>query len=233
MYLEVKNVTKSYGKDSSYIQVLKGISTSVEKGQMCVIQGTSGSGKSTLLNCIGGLDTMDSGSVKVDGKEIFGLSPAKLSDYRRDNLGFIFQFYNLVPNLTVKENIQICQYLARNPLDMRDLLETLGLTEHQNKFPAQLSGGQQQRCAIARALIKNPKLLLCDEPTGALDSKTSRDILILLEEINRKYSTTMLIVTHNNSIKNMVHKVIVVKDGLIKKDYINEVITPAAELEDL
>ena len=203
MYLEVKNVKKSYGKDQSYIQVLKGVSTEVEKGQMCVIQGTSGSGKSTLLNCIGGLDTMDSGSVMVDGKEIFGLKPSELSDYRRDNLGFIFQFYNLVPNLTVRENIQICSHISQSPLDIDELLETLGMTEHQKKFPSQLSGGQQQRCAIARALVKNPKLLLCDEPTGALDSKTSRDILVLLEEINRKYGTTMLIVTHNNSIKNM------------------------------
>ncbi|MBQ1904691.1 MAG: ABC transporter ATP-binding protein [Ruminococcus sp.] len=233
MYLEVKNLKKSYGKDQSYIQVLKGVNTSVEKGQMCVIQGTSGSGKSTLLNCIGGLDEMDSGSVTVDGQEIFGLRPAQLSDYRRDNLGFIFQFYNLVPNLTVKENIKVCEYLTDTPLDMDELLETLGLTEHQNKFPAQLSGGQQQRCAIARALIKNPKLLLCDEPTGALDSKTSRDILILLEKINAKYGTTMLIVTHNNSIKNMVHKVIFLKDGLVTKDYENEVRVPAAQLEDL
>lgn len=233
MYLEVKNVKKSYGSDSSYIQVLKGVSTSISRGQMCVIQGTSGSGKSTLLNCIGGLDTMDSGSVIVDGKEIFGLKPAELSDYRRDNLGFIFQFYNLIPNLTVKENIQVCKYLSKAPLNMEELLDTLGLTEHQNKFPSQLSGGQQQRCAIARALIKNPKLLLCDEPTGALDSKTSRDILILLEEINRKYETTMLIVTHNNSIKHMVHKVIIVKDGMIQKDYENEILVPAAELEEL
>ena len=233
MYLQVKDVKKSYGKDTSYVQVLKGISTGLERGQMCVIQGTSGSGKSTLLNCIGGLDTVDSGSITVDGREIFGLKPAALSDYRRDNLGFIFQFYNLVPNLTVRENIQICEHIAEHPLDMDELLETLGLTEHQNKFPAQLSGGQQQRTAIARALIKNPKLLLCDEPTGALDSKTSRDILILLEEINAKYGTTMLIVTHNNSIKNMVHKVIIIKDGLVKKEYMNETRTPAAELEDL
>lgn len=233
MYLEIKNVKKSYGKDASFIQVLKGVSTGVKRGKMCVIQGTSGSGKSTLLNCIGGLDTMDSGSVKVDGQEIFGLKPDALSDYRRDNLGFIFQFYNLVPNLTVRENIQVCEYLSENPLDMDELLETLGLTEHQNKFPSQLSGGQQQRCAIARALIKNPKLLLCDEPTGALDSKTSRDILILLEKINEKYGTTMLIVTHNNSIKNMVHQVLIVKDGLIQKDYLNEARVPAAELEDL
>lgn len=233
MYLEIKDVKKSYGKDSSYIQVLKGISTGVERGQMCVIQGTSGSGKSTLLNCIGGLDEMDSGSIKVDGKEIFGLKPNALSDYRRDNLGFIFQFYNLVPNLTVRENIQVCEYISDNPLNIDELLDTLGLTEHQNKFPSQLSGGQQQRCAIARALVKNPKLLLCDEPTGALDSKTSRDILVLLEKINEKYGTTMLIVTHNNAIKSMVHKVIIIKDGLIKKDYENEVHVPAAELEDL
>ena len=233
MYLAVKDVKKSYGKDSSYVQVLKGVTTGVERGQMCVIQGTSGSGKSTLLNCIGGLDTMDSGSVQVDGQEIFGLKPNALSDYRRANLGFVFQFYNLVPNLTVRENIQICAHISDDPMKMDELLETLGLTEHQNKFPAQLSGGQQQRCAIARALIKNPKLLLCDEPTGALDSKTSRDILMLLEKINETYGTTMLIVTHNNSIKNMVHKVIYIKDGLITKDYLNEKRVPAAELEDL
>lgn len=233
MYLEVAEVKKSYGEGGSYVQVLKGINTGVEKGQMCVIQGTSGSGKSTLLNCIGGLDNMDSGSIKVDGTEIFGMTSGQLADYRRDNLGFIFQFYNLVPNLTVRENIQVCEYLTDDPLPMDDLIETLGLTEHQNKFPSQLSGGQQQRCAIARALVKNPKLLLCDEPTGALDSKTSRDILVLLEEINAKYGTTMLIVTHNNSIKNMVHKVIFIKDGLISKEYENEVRVPASELEDL
>ena len=200
---------------------------------MCVIQGTSGSGKSTLLNCIGGLDTIESGSIKVDGTEIAGMKADELSDYRRDYLGFIFQFYNLVPNLTVREKIQICEYLTDQPLNMDELLEILGLTEHQNKFPAQLSGGQQQRCAIARALIKNPKLLLCDEPTGALDSKTSRDILILLEKINATYGTTMLIVTHNNSIKNMVDQVVIVKDGQIRKDYYNETKVPAAELEDL
>lgn len=233
MYLEVNNLKKSYGSDAGAVQVLKGVTTSVGKGQMCVIQGTSGSGKSTLLNCIGGLDVMDSGSVKVDNKEIFGLKSSDLSDYRRDNLGFIFQFYNLIPNLTVIENIQVCQYLANDPLDMDDLLEILGLEEHKNKFPSQLSGGQQQRCAIARALIKNPKLLLCDEPTGALDSKTSKDILVLLEKVNKKYGTTMLIVTHNNSIKNMVHKVIVIKDGMIVKDYNNTTIIPAADLEEL
>lgn len=233
MYLEVKDMKKSYGEGGSFIQVLKGISTGVEQGQMCVIQGTSGSGKSTFLNCIGGLDTLDSGSIVVDGREVAGLTPEALSDYRRDNLGFIFQFYNLVPNLTVRENIQVCEFLSDNPMDIDELLEILGLTEHQNKFPSQLSGGQQQRCAIARALVKNPKLLLCDEPTGALDSKTSRDILVLLEQINARYGTTMLIVTHNNSIKNMVHKVIIIKDGQISREYENEVRVPAAELNDL
>lgn len=233
MYLEVKEMKKSYGEGESHVQVLKGLTTEVERGQMCVIFGSSGSGKSTFLNCIGGLDNIDSGSVVVDGMEIAVMDQSELSDYRRDNLGFIFQFYNLVPNLTVRENIQVCEHLSKQPLDMDELLDTLGLAEHQNKFPSQLSGGQQQRCAIARALIKNPKLLLCDEPTGALDSQTSRDILILLEEINKKYNTTMLIVTHNNSIKDMVHKVIKIKDGRISKEYENEIRIPAAKLEDL
>jgi len=233
MYVEVKNLKKHYGEGGSYIEVLKGVNTGVEQGEMCVIQGTSGSGKSTLLNCIGGLDTIDAGSVNVDGLDIAKLKPSALADYRRDHLGFIFQFYNLIPNLTVKENIEVCKYLTSTPMDMEELLDILGLTEHQNKFPSQLSGGQQQRCAIARALIKNPKLLLCDEPTGALDSKTSRDILILLERVNEIYGTTMLIVTHNNSIKNMVHRVIYIKDGLISREYMNDTRIPAAELEDL
>ena len=233
MYVEVSELKKSYGEGGSYVEVLKGVSVGVEKGEMCVIQGTSGSGKSTLLNCIGGLDDIDSGSCKVDGLEIAGLKKDALSDYRRDTLGFIFQFYNLVPNLTVRENIEVCRYLTKDPLDMNELLTTLGLKEHADKFPSQLSGGQQQRTAIARALIKNPKLLLCDEPTGALDSNTSREILILLEKINQKYGTTMLIVTHNNSIKNMVHRVIYLKDGQISKTYTNSERIPAKELEDL
>ena len=183
---------------------------------MCVIQGTSGSGKSTLLNCIGGLDVVDSGSIQVDGQEMVGLKMDALSDYRRDYLGFIFQFYNLVPNLTVRENIQVCEYLTDQPLDMDELLDVLGLTEHQNKFPSQLSGGQQQRCAIARALIKNPKLLLCDEPTGALDSRTSRDILILLEKINAQYGTTMIIVTHEMAFaRDVSSHVVFMADGVI------------------
>lgn len=185
MYVEISNVTKSYGEGGSYCKVLNGISTLIDRGQICVILGPSGSGKSTLLNAIGGLDTVDSGQIHIDGKEITGLKPERLSDYRRDTLGFVFQFYNLIPNLTAEENIQVCGYLSKVPLSMQELLDILGLTEHRNKFPSQLSGGQQQRCAIARALIKNPKLLLCDEPTGALDSKTAKEILILLEKSTR------------------------------------------------
>lgn len=233
MFLEVANIEKSYGEGGSFTRVLRGVSLSVEKGDMCVIQGASGSGKSTLLNGIGGLDIMDSGSIRVEGKEICGLTQEKLSDYRREKLGFVFQFYNLVPNLTVKENIQVCEYLSERPMNLAELLDTLKLTEHRDKFPFQLSGGQQQRCAIARALIKNPGLLLCDEPTGALDSRSSREILILLEEINRKYKTTMLIVTHNNAVKDMVDQVVFLKDGQIKGNYRNGKKTPAAELEDL
>ena len=233
MYIEITDMKKSYGEGNSYREVLRGISTIVEKGQMCVILGPSGSGKSTFLNILGGLEVMDSGSVTVDGMDIGAMNQKQLSDYRRDKLGFVFQFYNLVPNLTVRENIEVCEFLTEEPMDLEELLTILGLTEHQNKFPAQLSGGQQQRCALARALIKNPAMLLCDEPTGALDSKSSRDILVLLEAINRRYDTTMMIVTHNTAMKDMVHKVIKIKDGMITKDYLNEIRTPADKLEDL
>lgn len=230
MYLRVENVKKSYG-NGSRVQVLKGVSTTLAKGEMCVIYGPSGSGKSTFLNTVGALDPVDSGSIQVDGEEITKMGAKALSLFRRRTLGFIFQFYNLVPNLTVRENIQVCHYLARQPLNMDELLETLGLAEHQRKFPNQLSGGQQQRCAIARALVKNPKLLLCDEPTGALDSAAALEILALLEDVNRSFGTTMLIVTHNTAIKAMVHRVIQIKDGLITKDYANETRVPAAQLE--
>ena len=233
MYLQVSDLKKSYGDGSSYAQVLRGISTSVEKGNICLILGPSGSGKSTLLNCIGGLETSDSGSIIVDGQEITKLKKEALAKYRRDNLGFIFQFYNLVPNLTVKENIQVCQYLSKDPLSADELMETLGLSEHAKKFPSQISGGQQQRCAIARALIKNPKLLLCDEPTGALDSVTSREILVLLENINRKYGTTILMVTHNGAIRPMADKVISIRDGKIVEEYENDNKVSAKDLEEL
>ena len=232
-FVILDEITKTYKMGEVEIHAVDHISFSIEKGEFVVIVGPSGAGKTTVLNILGGMDTATSGKLIVDGQDITSYDSKKLTGYRRDDIGFVFQFYNLVPNLTVKENIQVCQYLTKNPLNMEELLQVLGLTEHQNKFPAQLSGGQQQRCAIARALIKNPSLLLCDEPTGALDSKTSRDILMLLEDINRQYGTTMLIVTHNNSIKNMVHQVIMIKDGQISKNYRNEKRVPAAELEDL
>ena len=230
MYVEISNVTKSYGEGGSYCKVLNGISTLIDRGQICVILGPSGSGKSTLLNAIGGLDTVDSGQIHIDGKEITSLKPERLSDYRRDTLGFVFQFYNLIPNLTAEENIQVCGYLSKVPLSMQELLDILGLTEHRNKFPSQLSGGQQQRCAIARALIKNPKLLLCDEPTGALDSKTAKEILILLEKINQIYGTTILMVTHNAAIRSMAHKVIQIRDGQISGEYENDSRIPSSGL---
>lgn len=230
MLIDIQNIKKSYGENGNKTQVLKGISASIEKGQMCAILGPSGSGKSTFLNAVGGLDKVDSGHISIDGLDIANLKPRELSLYRRNYLGFIFQFYNLVPNLTVRENIQLCEYLTDTPLSIDELIETMELSEHQGKLPSQLSGGQQQRCAIARALVKNPKLLLCDEPTGALDSKTAREIMILLEEINKKYGTTMLIVTHNTLIQDMVHRVINIKDGLIYKDYINENPVSAAAL---
>ncbi|ENK0839695.1 ABC transporter ATP-binding protein [Clostridium sporogenes] len=231
MFLDVRDIKKSYGGVENSTQILNGISLGVERGQMCVILGPSGSGKSTLLNTIGGLDGVDEGQIVVDGLDISKLKSKELSLYRRNYLGFIFQFYNLVPNLTLRENIQVCEYLSKESLDLDELLEVLGIKEHKNKFPSQLSGGQQQRCAIARALIKNPKLLLCDEPTGALDYKTSKEILILLEEINKKYGTTILIVTHNTVIKDMVHKVIKIKDGQISNEYVNENLIPAIELQ--
>jgi putative ABC transport system ATP-binding protein len=231
MYINVVNVKKRYGEAGNYVQVLNNITTTIEKGQLCAILGPSGSGKSTLLNVIGGLDSVDSGSIQIDGNEITNLKPGDLLDYRRDTLGFVFQFYNLIPNLTVRENIEVCRYLSPAPLKLDDLLQTLGLMDQQNKFPAQLSGGQQQRCAIARALIKNPKLLLCDEPTGALDSKTAKEILMLLETINVKYGTTMLIVTHNDVLKKMVDKVISIRDGMIDKEYQNQTRISAVDLE--
>ena len=232
-FVSFQNVSKVYKTGEVTIEALHDVNFEIEKGEFCVIVGASGAGKTTILNILGGMDYLTTGKVYLDGEEVSAYNKRQLTSYRRYDVGFVFQFYNLVPNLTVKENIQVCQYLTKNPLNMEELLQVLGLTEHQNKFPAQLSGGQQQRCAIARALIKNPSLLLCDEPTGALDSKTSRDILMLLEDINRQYGTTMLIVTHNNSIKNMVHQVIMIKDGQISKNYRNEKRVPAAELEDL
>lgn len=230
-FFSVKDVEKSYGEGNAKVKVLNGITTQLEEGKICVILGPSGSGKSTLLNVIAGLEQLDSGTICVDGEEISALDAKQLGLYRRNKLGFVFQFYNLIPNLTVKENIEVCEYLSKNPLPIDDLLHTLGLWEHKDKFPNQLSGGQQQRCAIGRALVKNPALLLCDEPTGALDYNTSKEILELIESINRKYNNTIIIVTHNEAIKNMAHKILKLHDGRILRDYINESVIPAKELE--
>ena len=232
-FLEIVDLKKGFGSGETRQEVLRGMNFSVAKGEFCVLLGPSGSGKSTLLNIIGGIDSADSGYISINGDKLEELGEKKLTQYRRKHLGYVFQMYNLIANLNVKENIEVGAYLSDSPLDIDDLLHTLGLYEHQRKLPNQLSGGQQQRTAIGRAIVKNPDILLCDEPTGALDSRTSRDILILLEDINRQYGTTMLIVTHNNSIKNMVHQVIMIKDGQISKNYRNEKRVPAAELEDL
>lgn len=231
MFVKIKNLRKSYGEGDNKVEVLKGVSTELEEGKMCVILGQSGSGKSTFLNLIGGIEFADEGELIIDGKNIIEYNPSQMELYRRNYLGFVFQFYNLVPNLTLKENIQVCQYISSSPLDIDELIDTLGLTQHKDKYPFQVSGGQQQRCAIARALAKNPKLLLCDEPTGALDSKTSKEILILLEKVNKRYGTTIFLVTHNQIIKDMVHKVIVIKDGNIVEEYNNTKIISAKDIE--
>ena len=231
MYIEVKNLKKNYGTSQNPVPVLKGINLSVEKGSMCVIQGSSGSGKSTLLNCIGGLDTIDSGEVTVDDINISELNSKALSDYRRNYLGFVFQFYNLVPNLTIKENICMCSYLSDSPIDLNELISVLGLNEHKDKYPSQVSGGQQQRCAIARALIKNPKILLCDEPTGALDYQTGKAILKLLQDMCRQKGMTVVVITHNSALTPMADRVIKIKNGKVAQMTLNAHPTPVEEIE--
>lgn len=230
MFLKVMDAEKAYGEGESKVQVLKGATFTLEESKICTILGPSGSGKSTLLNVIGGLEGIDVGQVNIDNILVSSLNSEELAAYRREKLGFIFQFYNLIPNLTVKENIEVCEYLTDDPLNKEELLASLGLLEHQDKFPRHLSGGQQQRTAIARALIKNPKLLLCDEPTGALDYKTSKEILELLESVNERYGTTMIIVTHNDAIKYMSHKVVKVRDGRIEEEYENDTIMKAKDI---
>lgn len=212
MFIEIKKLNKSYGEGDNKIKVINNVSLDIEKGTICMIIGASGSGKSTFLNLIGAMDVADSGSIVIDGKDITKLKAAKLTDYSREYLGYIFQFYNLIPDLTVLENIETTQYLGKDNMDIDELIRLLGFEEHKNKFPSQLSGGQQQRCAIGRALVKKPSILLCDEPTGALDSKTSQDILELLEELNEKFGTTIIMVTHNNDITCMADHELVKND---------------------
>ncbi len=231
MFLEIKGLRKSFGTAQNRAEVLKGIDFAVEKGEICVLLGPSGSGKSTLLNIIGGIDGADSGQICINGEMLEDMNEKTLTQYRRKHLGYVFQMYNLIPNLNVRENIEVGAYLSDHPLDIEELLNTLGLAEHWNKLPNQLSGGQQQRTAIGRAIVKNPDILLCDEPTGALDYNTSKEILKLIEDVNRKYGNTVIMVTHNDAIRNMADRVVKLRDGQIRKDYLNETKIPAKDLE--
>lgn len=222
MFIEISNVKKHFGEGESRVEVLKGIDIEIEKGEMCVLLGPSGSGKSTLLNIIGGIDEADEGFISINGEKTANMNEKGLTEYRRKHLGYVFQMYNLIPNLNIRENIEVGAYLSDKPLDTEELLHTLGLFEHRHKLPSQLSGGQQQRCSIGRAIVKNPDILLCDEPTGALDYNTSKEILKLLEDINKKYGNTIIMVTHNDAIKNMADRVITLRDGKVRKNYKND-----------
>ena len=230
MFLEVRNLTKSYGETDNKIKVLEDISLDIEKGEICSLLGPSGSGKSTLLNLIGGLERADSGDIVINGRTISKLKDKQLGEYRRSDLGFIFQFYNLIPDLSVKENIEIGSAIVTETLDLGELLAALGLEDQCDKLPNQLSGGQQQRCAIGRALIKKPSLLICDEPTGALDYKTSKEILTLICDINKKFNTTIIIATHNEAISHIAHRTIRLRDGKIHENITNDHIIAASEL---
>jgi putative ABC transport system ATP-binding protein len=215
MFIEVKDAKKQYGEGDAAVYALDGVDLSLEKGKICVILGPSGSGKSTLLNMIGGLDSLDSGEIVIDGQNITRLSKKALTAYRKQSVGFIFQFYNLIPDLTVEENVQVVAEIADKSLDMDEILTALDIEKYRYRFPRELSGGQQQRVAIARAMVKNPKLLLCDELTGALDTKSSRSVLKFIEKINREYGTTTLIITHNEAIAEMSDVVVRIKDGMV------------------
>lgn len=231
MFIEVSNLKKSYTTGEIRTEVLKGVIMRLNKGEIGVILGPSGSGKSTLMNIIGGIDHGDSGKVVVEGVEINNLNAEKLTDYRRSDIGFVFQFYNLVPNLTVGENIEVVSNISKSPLDIDEVLAAVGIPDKKHRFPRELSGGEQQRVSIARAIVKNPKLLLCDEPTGALDYQTSRSILQLLEQVNKKYGTSILMITHNTAIAAMANRVFRLRSGEIVEDSVNQMIIPAERIE--
>ena len=231
MFLEISGIKKHFGEGESRVDVLKGIDAQIEKGEICVLLGPSGSGKSTLLNIIGGIDNPDSGYISINGERTADMNEKALTLYRRKHLGYIFQMYNLIPNLNIKENIEVGAYLSDSPLDVDSLLKSLGLYEHRHKLPNQLSGGQQQRTAIGRAIIKNPDILLCDEPTGALDYDTSKEILKLISDLNQQYGSTVVMVTHNDALKDMADRVIQLHDGKIRKNYLNEHKLSVEELE--
>ena len=230
-FLEITDLKKGYGSGETRQEVLRGMTFSVARGEICVLLGPSGSGKSTLLNIIGGIDSADAGFITIGGDKLEDMGEKALTQYRRKHLGYVFQLYNLIANLNVKENIEVGAYLSDAPLDIDELLHTLGLYEHRHKLPNQLSGGQQQRVAIGRAIVKNPDILLCDEPTGALDYATSKEILQLIENVNKKYGNTVIMVTHNEAIRNMANHVIKLRDGTVRSNEINSRRIPAAELE--
>lgn len=231
MFIEVRNAVKQYGSGESLIRAMDGVDFTAEKGEITVILGPSGSGKSTLLNMLGGIDTPDSGVIRIGETELTSQGKSGLSEYRRKHVGFVFQSYNLIPDLTVRENVEVVADISKEPLSIDELLETLNLTKHKYKFPRELSGGQQQRCAIARALVKNPQILLCDELTGALDSKSSRDVLTMLEKINREYKTTIVIITHNEGISAMADRIIRIHDGRIIENSMNSKKLPVSDLQ--
>ena len=230
-FLKVASVYKAYGEGENRQEVLRGMDFSVTKGEFCVLLGPSGSGKSTLLNIIGGIDRADEGYISINGDKLRDMDEKRLTEYRRKHLGYVFQLYNLIPNLNVKENIEVGAYLSDHPLDIDDLLHTLGLFEHRYKLPNQLSGGQQQRTSIGRAIVKNPDILLCDEPTGALDYNTSKDILKLIEDVNQKYGNTVIMVTHNEAIQHMADHTIKLRDGQVRKNIINDNKISAVDLD--
>lgn len=229
--LSINGVHKTYQSGQTTFQALTDIHVEVKEGEIVVILGPSGSGKSTLLNAIGGIDAIDSGSIEVNKKDIGRLSDRDLVDYRREDVGFVFQMYNLIPNLTVYENIELTANISRGALSISEVIDAVGLSGMEDRFPRELSGGQQQRVSIARAVVKAPKLLLCDEPTGALDSGTSKEILQLIEKVNKEFNTTVLIITHNQAIKSMANRVITLKDGKVESDFVNEYQTSAEGVE--
>ena len=231
MFLRLEGIRKAYGGKENRVEVLKGIDLTLERGEFCVLLGPSGSGKSTLLNIIGGIDTADSGTITIGQASIGAMKEKELTRYRREHLGYIFQMYNLIPNLTVRENIEVGAYLSRKPLDVDELLDVLGLREHAGKLPNQLSGGQQQRTSIGRAIVKNPDILLCDEPTGALDYKTSKEILKLIETVNQTYGNTVIMVTHNAEIRHMADRIVLLHDGMLRDNALNPKKVPVEELE--
>lgn len=231
MFITLKNAVKQYGQGEAAVYALDDASFELEEGKICVILGPSGSGKSTLLNMLGGLDSLDKGELTVAGRTLTGLSKDKLTQYRKEDVGFVFQFYNLIPDLTVEENIEVVSDIAENPLDIEEVLQALDIKKYRTRFPKELSGGQQQRVAIARAMIKNPKLLLCDELTGALDTKSSRSVLKFVEKMNKQFGTTIIIITHNEAISQMADRIIWIKDGKTAKSKNNENKISAENLE--